>query len=257
MNNPNPFVPRGSLLERQTQRRSRLKITVACIVAVGVTGLVAMLIQGCKREQPQSESEFSVMDTNPPAVETNPLPPPPMTAESNTAAITPPPMTPPPEVVVPPTPTPATTPAPTTATGSEYEVVKGDTLSRIAKNHGISLRALEDANPGVDPRRLKIHQKLVIPAPTTTASGMTSSMSEMGGNVYVVKSGDTLTKIAHRNGTTVKALEAANPNVDPNHIKVGQKLNLPGQAETAVPASVETTPTVPTIPPPVVPAMTN
>ena len=56
MNNPNPFVPKGSLLEQQSQRRSRLKLAVFCVLAVSVTGLVAMLIQGCKREKPSDES---------------------------------------------------------------------------------------------------------------------------------------------------------------------------------------------------------
>ena len=49
MNNPNPFVPQGSLLE-QNKRRSRLKLAVFCVLAVGVGGLAAMLIQGCKRD---------------------------------------------------------------------------------------------------------------------------------------------------------------------------------------------------------------
>ena len=44
MSNPNPFVPKGSLLEQQSHRRSRLKLAVFCVLAVSVTGLVAMLI---------------------------------------------------------------------------------------------------------------------------------------------------------------------------------------------------------------------
>jgi LysM repeat protein len=39
----------------------------------------------------------------------------------------------------------------------------GDTLIRIARRSGVSLAALERANPGVDPRRLHIGQKLNIP----------------------------------------------------------------------------------------------
>ena len=66
MNNPNPFVPKGSLLEQQSQRRSRLKLAVFCVLAVSVTGLVAMLIQGCKREKPTDELNMPVVDTNPP-----------------------------------------------------------------------------------------------------------------------------------------------------------------------------------------------
>ena len=44
---------------------------------------------------------------------------------------------------------------------------------------------------------------------------------------YTVKSGDTLSQIAKRTGTTLKALLAANPNIDkPNQIRVGQKIKL-------------------------------
>ena len=44
---------------------------------------------------------------------------------------------------------------------------------------------------------------------------------------YSIKSGDTLSQIAKRTGTTLKALLAANPNIDkPNQIRVGQKIKL-------------------------------
>ena len=44
---------------------------------------------------------------------------------------------------------------------------------------------------------------------------------------YTVKSGDTLSQIAKRTGTTLKALLKANPNIDkPNEIRVGQKIKL-------------------------------
>ena len=42
----------------------------------------------------------------------------------------------------------------------EYAVAKGDTLGSIAKKAGISLKALQDLNPGVNPNRLQIGQKL-------------------------------------------------------------------------------------------------
>src|ERR1700761_7555122 len=65
MSNPNPFVPKGSLLEQQSHRRSRLKLAVFCVLAISVTGLVAMLIQGCKRTPPDDSSNNSSMtDTN-------------------------------------------------------------------------------------------------------------------------------------------------------------------------------------------------
>jgi hypothetical protein len=64
------------LLEQQSKRRSRMKLAVFCVLAVNVVGLMAMLIQGCKREQteadnpPPADTNTSAMDTNtPPAVE--------------------------------------------------------------------------------------------------------------------------------------------------------------------------------------------
>ena len=48
-----------------------------------------------------------------------------------------------------------------------------------------------------------------------------------GGGSYSVKSGDTLSQIAKKQGTTLKALLAANPGIkDPNKIRVGQKIKL-------------------------------
>ena len=51
---------------------------------------------------------------------------------------------------------------PVTAT-SDYTVVKGDSLAKIAKKVGVTLKALQNANPTVQPTKLKIGQKLVVP----------------------------------------------------------------------------------------------
>jgi LysM repeat protein len=216
MNNPNPFVPKGSLLEQQSKRRSRLKLAVFCAVAVGGIGLMGMLIQGCKREQ---------ISEGPPPVDTNTV-----VMDTNT---------PPPEVsnVAPPVVVPVQTPAPQVA-GTEYVVVKGDTFAKIAKKNGVSVKAIQAANPGVEPTKLKVGQKLSIPASSGGASAMTggpvSTGSGLAEETYTVKSGDSLTKIAKAHGTTVKAIKAEN-NLNTDHIKVGQKLKIPAKAEAAAP----------------------
>ena len=236
MTNPNPFVPKGSLLEQQSARRSRLKLAVFCVVAVSSVGLVAMLIQGCKREVPADQNGSgdtstnntpSLTDTNtPPMVDTNPIA---LAPSSNSAPVY---VAPPVQV---------TPPASVVDTSvSVYEVAQGDTLGKIAKTHHITVKELEAANPGVDPKRLKVKQKLNIPAGSGSAAapatGSVSTDAAAGGNTYVVKSGDTLSKIAKANGTTIKAIEAANPGVDANHLKVKQKLNLPVKADAAMAA---------------------
>jgi len=52
---------------------------------------------------------------------------------------------------------------------------------------------------------------------------------------YTIRSGDTLSQIAARNGTTVAALVAANGIKDPNRIIAGQTLNLGGGSVASAP----------------------
>jgi LysM repeat protein len=229
MNSPNPFVPQGSLLELQSKRRSRLKVAVFCVLAVGVAGLTAMLIQGCKREQTEAENQPPPLETNATAMNTN-LPP---VEASN------PPVQPPPVVAAP------------EAAGTEYVVVKGDSLWKIAKKNGVTVKAIEAANPGIDPAKLKVGQKISIPAASSapeSATGVTSSASAAPGQeIYIVKSGDTLSKIAKRYGTTIKAIESEN-GLSTTRITVGEKLKIPAKAET--PASVVTPAPLPVATPP-------
>ena len=108
----------------------------------------------------------------------------------------------------------------------EYTVVRGDSFYKIAKDNNTTIKALTDANPGIEPTRLQVGAKIKIPAPdpakvTASAAGAASSA-----NIYTVKSGDTLTGIADRHGTTVSALRSAN-GLRTSRLLVGQKLKLP------------------------------
>jgi hypothetical protein len=59
----------------------------------------------------------------------------------------------------------AAEPAPTQMPGNGiYAIQAGDTLAYIARKFGISLRLLEDVNPGVDFRKVKIGQEISVPA---------------------------------------------------------------------------------------------
>jgi LysM repeat protein len=244
MNNPNPFVPKGSILEVQSKRRSRLKLAVFCVIAVGVAGLSAMLIQGCKREQPADTTDNST-----PTIDTNTV----VAADTNAPTIdTNPPVVTPPVVVAPPLVAP-----PVETAGTEYVVVVGDTLGKIAKKNSVTLKALEGANPGVVPTKLKVGQKLSIPAGTGSAVAPTAATigADNGTEIYTVKSGDTLTKIAKHYGTTVKALESEN-NLSTTGIKVGQKLKIPAKAEAAASEPVPVAP-APSAPAPMTPPSTT
>ena len=65
----------------------------------------------------------------------------------------------------------------------------------------------------------------------STGNGTTVTETSNGEQIYVVKSGDNLTKIAEKYGTTPKAIKAAN-DLTTDRITVGQKLKIP-KASTA------------------------
>ena len=72
---------------------------------------------------------------------------------------------------------------------------------------------------------------------------------------YNVKPGDTLSKIATRNGLTLAQLLQANPQIkDPNRINVGDAINLPDGASAVPAGSTENTQPLPSNVPPVVTA---
>src|SRR6059036_2012787 len=53
MNNPNPLIPQGSLLEQKAKAKPHLRVAYI-IVAVHLVFLGGLLIQGCKKEDPSS-----------------------------------------------------------------------------------------------------------------------------------------------------------------------------------------------------------
>ena len=218
MNSPSPFIPQGSNLEQQNKSRSSLKIKIFCALGINVAVLLVLLMQGCKREQPQQQTELIPVysETNPPPVETvdtNTLPP------VDTNAV----------VQLPPTPAieSVTTTPPPVATTQEYTIQRGDTYSTIAPKFNVTVKALQTANPSVDPAKLQIGKKIVIPAPTAaTPSAAPVVDTTTGETIYTVKSGDTLGQIATQFRTSVKAIQTANGLTD-TRIKVGQKLKIP------------------------------
>ncbi len=238
MNNPHsPLVPQGSLLEQKNQGRARVKIAVLFVLAVHGVGLMALLMQGCRRDDAETlppEVQTPITETNimpdfvePTNVVVDPFPPLTDANYANTAT-NPTPV----EPVTGPVTTSYTPPAQTT----EHRVLKGESFATIAKKFGISTKALMDANPGIEPTKLQINQRLVIPAPTSapapTASVDAPSAAPADGmRVYQVVSGDTLSRIASQNNTTVKAIRSAN-NLKTDRIVVGQKLKIPTKSGT-------------------------
>jgi LysM repeat protein len=116
---------------------------------------------------------------------------------------------------------------PTPCPGGTFVIGPGDTFFGIARRLGISLESLLAANPGIDPNNLRVGQVICLPpgVPPPVCPGGT----------LVIRAGDTLFSIARRLGTTVAALLAVNPGIDPNNLQVGQVICLPVPAPGPVP----------------------
>jgi LysM repeat protein len=231
MNNQSPLVPQGFLLEQKNKGRARLKIIVFFILAVHGIGLLALLMQGCKQDKGTSDatadSTAATTNTNPPQTfeATNPV------VATNPA--------PPPVVSVPPT------PPSLPAVPQDYAIVQGDTFSALAKKFGVTTKALLEANPGVEPTKLQVGQKIHVPAPVAAAtpaptSATTTPDTAEGEQSYTVKSGDTLSSIAKQFGVRVRAIRSAN-SLTTDRIIVGQKLKIPAKTAT-LPAATATNP---------------
>jgi nucleoid-associated protein YgaU len=147
MNTSNPFqIP--SCLQRvdfQQRRRERFKNGFIAAVAAMVVLLVGLLIEGCKTEQATSAAAPPSVGVTQPQI-TQPL-----VADQR--------LNPAPQPNVNPVVRPV---APVSQPQTLYVVKSGDTLSRIAKAHGTTVKALKSAN-SLEGDRIVVGAKLKIP----------------------------------------------------------------------------------------------
>lgn len=97
-----------------------------------------------------------------------------------------------------------------------YTVKSGDTLWSIAKNNGLSVDELKALN-NLTSNKLSIGQKLKLSEDTVS-----------DGDIYVVKSGDTLYGIARRYGVSVDELIKYNK-LKSNVLSIGQVIRIPSK----------------------------
>ena len=100
--------------------------------------------------------------------------------------------------------------------GNYYTVKIGDSLWSIAKKYNISVADLKEAN-GLIGSLLSIGDVLKIP---------TVIKEEKNGNIYIVKKGDSLYKIAQENNTTVSEIIKSNDLTSTN-LSIGQQIKIP------------------------------
>lgn len=107
----------------------------------------------------------------------------------------------------------------------KYRVRYGDTLWDIAVAHGVSVSQLKRTN-NLSSNKIYAGRILTIPG-----RGDVSRSDDSRYYKYTVKRGDTLWKIASRNGTTVSVIKKAN-GLTSNRIYSGMTLMVPGKTSS-------------------------
>lgn len=129
--------------------------------------------------------------------------------------------------------TPATETPSTGGAETVYAVKAGDSLSAIAAKYGTTYKVLAEYNGIANPNIIRVGQQIKIPgksAPATQEKTEPTTQQPTAETVHTVKSGETLSGIARKYGTTYQQLAAYNKISNPNKISVGQKIKIPGTA---------------------------
>jgi membrane-bound lytic murein transglycosylase D len=116
-----------------------------------------------------------------------------------------------------------------TSTGAFHRVRKGETISEIADEYGVTQRELMAWN-SLDRRgRIRAGQRLRVVSPDAPgAQAPTTATDASAGRTHVVKRGDTLEGLARRYGVSIQALREANGLDERGTLRVGLALKIPG-----------------------------
>lgn len=126
-----------------------------------------------------------------------------------------------------------------------YVVRSGDTLTAIAGRLGVPVGALAKANNITDPNRVFVGQALTVPGTTASAPAPNPAAAA---RTHTVAVGDTLSSIATRYSTSVPAVVQLNQIDDPNNVRIGRRLRIPGAVAdvasgSGLPARLRASPT--------------
>ena len=102
---------------------------------------------------------------------------------------------------------------------STYTVKPGDTLSGIAVKYGMTTKALQNLNGITNPNLIYAGQKLIV-------SGKAKAKKKSTAKYHTVRSGDTVSGIAVKYGSTQKQIVNWNKLASADKIYVGQKLRV-------------------------------
>lgn len=204
MNTPNPLMPQGSLPQFQSSGKSTVRIAVFTIVAIHAVFFSGLLMQGCNKRDPSSAANKSLEPTN--LVSELPK----VSNELYYSGVHELPS------------------VPGNAAPTNTEVA-----SQPANTQPSASVTPQNTLPIITPPQVAS----TTPAAPKPSTGSTEPAADA--KEYTIVRGDNFSKIAKANHITVAALKKANPNVDPEKIQPGHKLQIPPEPAPGSQASGE------------------
>ncbi|SNR52330.1 LysM peptidoglycan-binding domain-containing protein [Flavobacterium sp. ov086] len=118
----------------------------------------------------------------------------------------------------------------------KHTISKGDNLTTIAKKYGVKPKDIAEANPDA-PKILKLNSVLLIPnnnkkvaTKKTETIANTAPAIILNSNLHEVQEKENLWVISKKYNISVDDLKKANPTLESDDLKIGQKLNIPSKA---------------------------
>ncbi|MBS7252370.1 C40 family peptidase [Flavobacterium branchiicola] len=123
----------------------------------------------------------------------------------------------------------------------KHKISQGENLSVIAKKYGVKVKDITDANPNA-PKVLKLNSVLLIPGKskkkttvaTTTKLKPDEVVVNTSSDTHEVAPKETLWAISKKYNVSVDELKKANPSLESDGLKIGQKLAIPSKNAIAL-----------------------
>jgi membrane-bound lytic murein transglycosylase D len=115
-----------------------------------------------------------------------------------------------------------------TSTSAFHRVRRGETISEIADEYGVTQRELRTWNSLDSRGRIRIGQRLRVVSPDAPRTQTPSPAPDSNGvRMHVVQRGETLTGLAKRYGVSIQAIREANGLTERATLKAGVSLRIP------------------------------
>lgn len=112
-----------------------------------------------------------------------------------------------------------------------YTIQDGDLVGRVAARYGMTITDIKRLNPDINVDRVSIGQKIRVRGVTTTTESneqpvAAESISNNDEVWHTVVDGDFVGRIASQYGTTIRRIKELNPDLNPDKIRVGQRIRV-------------------------------